>query len=124
MYFTELDTSLTCLSEALVFLMPFTASSRLETVNVASVSVLLLPDEESQGFPLTLAFLSRLLLEENRDLLRVETCVMDCSWGAGLFTFVLKLLGSLPVLLSPRKGTLLGAASVDEALVSIHKNTK
>ena len=79
MFFTELDTSLTSFSEALVFLMPVAASSRLETVNVASVSVLLLPDEESQGFPLTPAFLSRLLLEENRDLLRVETCVMDCS---------------------------------------------
>jgi len=79
MYFTELDTSLTILPEALVFLMPVTASSRLETVNVTPVSVLLLPDEESQGFPLTLAFLSRLLLEENRDLRRVETCVMECS---------------------------------------------
>jgi len=101
-----------------------TASSRLETVNVASVSVLLLPDEESQGFPLTPEFLSRLLLEENRDLRRVETCVMECSKGAGLLTVVLKLLGSLLVLLSAAKGTLLGAASVDEALVSIHKNTK
>jgi hypothetical protein len=79
MYFTELDTSFTILSEALVFLMPATASSRLDAVNFASVSVLLLPDEKSQGFPLTPAFLSRLLLEENRDLLREENCVMDCS---------------------------------------------
>lgn len=104
--------------------MPVTASSRLEAVNVASVKVLLFRDEESQGFPLTPESLSRLLLEECRDLLRVATCVMDCSKGAGLLTVVLKLFASLLVLLSAAKGMLLGAASVDEALVSIHKNTK
>lgn len=104
--------------------MPVTASSRLEAVNVASVKVLLLRDKESQGFPLTPESLSRLLLEECRDLLRVATCVMDSSKGAGLLTVVLKLSASLLVLLSAAKGMLLGTASVDEALVSIHKNTK